>query len=86
MRGLLATLSALSAIASLTLALSALLTDSIARETTIILWAATLTIAILFGSNARKNAVRERAGLARSTIGLMLGVCSLIVGIFAFLI
>ena len=85
MRGLLATLSALSAIASVVLALSALITDTMPREVGITLWATTLSVAVITGTIARKNAVRERAGLARSTIGLMLSFCSLIVGIIAFL-
>ena len=86
MNGVLATLAALSAFASLSLALSALLAHVFAREVSIILWAATLTIAVITGTLARKNAARERAGLARSTIGLMLSLCSLIVGIVAFLV
>jgi uncharacterized membrane protein YecN with MAPEG domain len=85
MRGLLATLSALSAIASVALALTALISGSMPREVGIVLWAATLSIAVIAGTIARKNAMRERAGLARSTIGLMLSFCSLIVGIVAFL-
>ncbi|MFT4307763.1 MAG: hypothetical protein ACMXYM_00135 [Candidatus Woesearchaeota archaeon] len=52
----------------------------------IILWAATLTVAVLVGTLARRAAVRERVGLARSTIGLMLSLLSLVVGIIAFLI
>jgi hypothetical protein len=86
MRGLLATLSALSAIASLSLSLSALLVQILNRDLSILLWAATLTIAVITGTLARKNAVRERVGLARSTMGLMLSMCSLVVGIVAFLV
>lgn len=86
MNGVLATLAAISAFASLSLALSALLADFITREVSIILWAVTLTVAVVVGTLARKAAARERVGLGRSTIGLMLSLCSLIVGIVAFLV
>ena len=84
MRGLLATLSVISAIASLSLPLSSFVATP-NREASIIIWAATLVIAVIAGTIARKQAVRNRVGLGRSTIGLMVSICALIVGIIAYL-
>lgn len=86
MRGMHATLSVISAFASLALSLSAFLSVIPVRETTIILWVATLTIAMISGTIAHEKAVRERSGLARSMIGLIIAVISLVVGIVGFLL
>lgn len=88
MRGLLATLSVLSAMASLVIGLTYLLAPNVAsvRTFSIILWTTTLIIGVVSGSAARKAVARERAGLARSTIALFVSIVSLTVGVVAFVV
>ena len=87
MRGVLATLSVLSVLASLSVGLAYLLKPELssARIGIITLWAATLAVGLVTGAAARRTAARERVGLMRSTVALFVAVVALVVGVLAFL-
>lgn len=87
MRGVLATLSVLSAIASLVIGLAYLIETGLAnvRPEMITLWAATLAVGVVTGAAARRIAARQRVGLMRSTVSLFVSLVALVVGVIAFL-
>ena len=87
MRAMTATLALINAIASLALSVAyAANGAAMDRMTTLVLWAATLVIAVISGAVAHRYAARRRAGMMRSMIALVFAFVSLVVGVIVFLL